>query len=82
MFSHIGVANHDVNNVEMEYSRSFTLPSKWKSDGVRVLLHFDAVDHAATVSVNGHKVGSHAGGSVVTSCQINTAALEAIKDSA
>ena len=46
----------------MLYSRNFTLPSAWASNGEHVLLHFDAVDHAATVYVNGHKLGSHEGG--------------------
>ena len=55
-----GVAKHDVNNIDMEYKRNFTVPAAWK--GQHILLHFDAVDHKATVHLNGHKVGSHAGG--------------------
>lgn len=55
-----GIANHDASNVDMEYTRSFTLPPTWK--GQHVLLHFDAVDHTATVYLNGHKLGSHSGG--------------------
>ena len=39
------------------YRRSFTRPA-----GERVLLHFDAVDWAATVYVNGTEAGSHTGG--------------------
>jgi hypothetical protein len=46
--------------INMWYQRSFTLPSAWK--GKQVILHFDAVDHNATVFVNGKKAGSHAGG--------------------
>lgn len=42
------------------YRRNFTVPVEWK--GKRVLLHFGAVDHSATVFVNGKKVGSHTGG--------------------
>lgn len=57
------MANHDVNNIEMEYTRSFSLPSAWsKQKDLHVLLHFDAVDHAATVYLNGHKLGKHEGG--------------------
>ncbi|WP_082111477.1 glycoside hydrolase family 2 protein [Spirosoma radiotolerans] len=46
--------------INMWYQRSFTLPASWK--GKQILLHFGAVDHQATVFVNGQKVGSHAGG--------------------
>lgn len=56
------MANHDVSNVEMEYTRSFTLPSSWSPKGHRILLHFDAVDHESTVYLNGKKLGYHAGG--------------------
>ena len=42
------------------YSKSFTVPSKWKNG--RVLLHFGAVDWMTDVWVNGVKVGSHTGG--------------------
>ena len=42
------------------YSKSFSVPSKWKNG--RVLLHFGAVDWMADVWVNGVKVGSHTGG--------------------
>jgi len=55
-----GISNHDVNNIEMKYERNFTVPASW--EGQRVLLHFDAVDHQATVFVNGREVGTHAGG--------------------
>lgn len=55
-----GVANHDVNNVDMKYERNFTVPASW--EGQRVLLHFDAVDHQAIVVVNGREVGTHQGG--------------------
>lgn len=46
--------------INMWYQRSFTLPADWT--GKQILLHFEAVDHQATVFVNGQKVGSHAGG--------------------
>lgn len=42
------------------YRRSFTVPNDWK--GEQVLLHFGAVDWAATVYVNGRCVGTHQGG--------------------
>jgi beta-galactosidase/beta-glucuronidase len=42
------------------YRRSFTVPAEW--NGRTILLHFGAVDYAATVWVNGHKVAFHEGG--------------------
>ncbi|WP_326806792.1 beta-galactosidase [Streptomyces sp. NBC_01186] len=42
------------------YRRTVTVPEQW--DGDRVLLHFGAVDHDATVWVNGIEVGRHRGG--------------------
>ncbi len=42
------------------YSKSFSVPSKWKNG--RVLLHFGAVDWMTDVWINGVKVGSHTGG--------------------
>ncbi|MEH7308201.1 PA14 domain-containing protein [Neobacillus drentensis] len=44
----------------MWYKRSFTIPSDWKGD--RVKLNFDAVDYKTVVYVNGQKVGDHIGG--------------------
>ena len=46
--------------INMWYSRRFAVPASWK--GKQVLLHFDAVDHQATVFINGQKAGTHAGG--------------------
>lgn len=46
--------------VNMWYRRVLNIPAAWK--GKQVLLHFGAVDHNATIFVNGQKVGSHAGG--------------------
>ncbi len=46
--------------INMWYRRTFELPASWKNK--QVILHFEAVDHDATVFVNGEKVGSHAGG--------------------
>lgn len=42
------------------YHRTFEIPSQWA--GNHVLLHFGAVDWAATVWVNGVEVGAHEGG--------------------
>lgn len=46
--------------INMWYSKTFELAKGWK--GKDLLLHFGAVDHDATVFVNGKKAGSHAGG--------------------
>jgi len=46
--------------INMWYRRSFSIPSDWKNK--QVMINFEAVDHDATVFVNGKKVGSHAGG--------------------
>lgn len=42
------------------YRKEIALPESFKSK--RVILHFGAVDHDATVFVNGNKVGKHSGG--------------------
>jgi beta-galactosidase/beta-glucuronidase len=42
------------------YRRAFALPDGW--EGKTVLLHFSAVDYAATVWVNGKLAGRHRGG--------------------
>lgn len=42
------------------YRRTFTVPGAWH--GRHVQLNFGAVDYRATVYVNGHQVGAHAGG--------------------
>ncbi|MCL2464004.1 MAG: hypothetical protein FWF28_02890 [Micrococcales bacterium] len=44
------------------YRRSFAVPPQWTGD--RVILHFGAVHHVATVWLDGHEVGSHTGGYV------------------
>jgi hypothetical protein len=51
----------------MWYRRTFDLPSTW--NGKQVIINFDAVDHDATVFVNGEKAGTHAGG--YTSFHVN-----------
>src|SRR5690606_21590900 len=42
------------------YRRRFTVPAEWS--GRRVVLHFGAVQHEATVWVNGTEVITHRGG--------------------
>ncbi len=42
------------------YETAFTVPKDWKKQ--RILLHFEAVDWAAEVWINGKKAGSHTGG--------------------
>jgi beta-galactosidase/beta-glucuronidase len=42
------------------YARTVQIPAEWA--GSRVLLHFGAVDHDATVWVDGHEVVRHRGG--------------------
>jgi hypothetical protein len=49
--------NQEIN---MWYRRSFSIPEAWQNK--QVIIHFDAVDHDATVFVNGQKAGSHSGG--------------------
>lgn len=46
--------------INMWYRRIFEIPLNWK--GKQIIIHFGAVDHDATVFVNGSKVGVHAGG--------------------
>ena len=46
--------------INMWYRRTVRIPAAWR--GKQVVLHFGAVDHDATVFVNGRKVGTHAGG--------------------
>jgi len=46
--------------INMWYRRTFEVPAGWK--GKHVILNFGAVDHDATVFVNGKKAGTHSGG--------------------
>lgn len=46
--------------INLWYRRTFELPASWKHKDV--LLNFGAVDHDATVFINGKKAGTHAGG--------------------
>ncbi|MER7574973.1 AbfB domain-containing protein [Streptomyces sp. NPDC126514] len=54
-----GIMRND-NRDLMFYKRTFTVPQSWA--GQRVQLHFGAVDHEATVWVNGTQVTTHKGG--------------------
>jgi hypothetical protein len=46
--------------INMWYRRTFDVPAKWQNK--QVIIHFEAVDHDATIFVNGKKAGTHAGG--------------------
>lgn len=50
------------------YRRTATVPAPW--DGRRVLLHIQAVDHDATVWVDGVEVGRHRGGFTPFTCEL------------
>ena len=55
-----GIMRHESR---MYYRRRFVVPPAWRiGTGNRLLVHLDAVDHEATVWVNGTEVGSHRGG--------------------
>ena len=54
-----GVGDTDFLNC-VWYRRDIEIPTEWKSG--RVLLHFGAVDHTATVYINGKEVCRHKGG--------------------
>ena len=66
-----GIENHDFLNA-VWYRRRVQIPAAWA--GRRVLLHFQAVDHDATVWVNGTEVGRHRGGFSPFSCDLYGAA--------
>ncbi|MFD2969225.1 glycoside hydrolase family 2 protein [Sphingobacterium bambusae] len=46
--------------INMWYRRTFEIAKDWKDKDI--ILHFEAVDHDATIFVNGQKAGTHAGG--------------------
>ncbi|WP_316831456.1 glycoside hydrolase family 2 protein [Pedobacter aquatilis] len=56
--------------INMWYKRDFELPADWK--GKKVLVHFDGVDHEATVFVNGKPAGKHSGAYDAFSFDIST----------
>jgi hypothetical protein len=45
---------------EMKYRRFFTVPEGWK--GMRLILHFDAVDYQSKLWIDGKYAGEHKGG--------------------
>ncbi|MEU5087810.1 sugar-binding domain-containing protein [Streptomyces sp. NPDC021356] len=53
------------------YRRTFTVPADWA--GQRVVLHFGAVHHEATVWVNGTEVAHHVGGYTPFSADVSDA---------
>lgn len=55
-----GVGKPSIPDQKLWYRRKFSVPIAWK--GQKALLHFGAVNHDATVMVNGKIVGSHQGG--------------------
>src|SRR5437879_10091705 len=54
-----GIGNTDFLNA-VWYRRTVIIPADWADQ--RVLLHFQSVDHDATVWVNGQELGRHRGG--------------------
>ncbi|MEN5072407.1 LamG-like jellyroll fold domain-containing protein [Isoptericola cucumis] len=54
-----GIDRHDDH---MWYRRTMQVPQSWRAGDQRVVLHFGAVDHDATVWVNGQEVARHTGG--------------------
>ena len=57
------------------YRRRIAVPPA-ASDGSRLLLHFGAVDYAATVWANGSMVGSHEGGYTPFTCDLTAVAAK------
>ena len=54
-----GIDRHEDH---MWYRRTVEVPPSWRTGGQRVILNFGAVDHTATVWVNGQEVAHHEGG--------------------
>ena len=55
-----GICRSMGKNPYLEYERKFSVPKEFVNE--RVILHFGAVDSAASVSLNGKKLGEHIGG--------------------
>ena len=47
---------------QLQYQKTFTLPSDFYQKDDRIILHFGAVDQIAKVSINHHELGEHQGG--------------------
>lgn len=58
------------------YRRCVELPERWQASEERVVLHFGAVHHQATVWVNDRPVGSHVGGYLPFELDITNAVVE------
>jgi len=65
-----GIADQDFHRV-LWYRRTIATPAL--PDGYRAMLHFGAVDYAATVWVNGQPVAAHTGGHTPFSADITDA---------
>src|SRR3712207_5933720 len=66
-----GIQRHEDH---MWYRRTFEVPASWQvGNGQRLRLHFGAVDHAATVWVNGTEVAEHTGGYTAFSVDVTDA---------
>lgn len=52
----------DRHEDHMWYRRTVEVPASWRTGGQRTVLNFGAVDHTATVWVNGQEVAHHEGG--------------------
>ncbi|KAI1372596.1 glycoside hydrolase family 2 protein [Hypoxylon crocopeplum] len=52
----------EMNQTYSWYETSFRVPQGYAERGRQVMLNFEAVDHQATVYVNGQLVGTHTGG--------------------
>ena len=57
-----GVGKASPATQRLWYRRTFAVPTAWRTNGQRVLLHFGAVNWDSTVSVNGQAMGEHKGG--------------------
>ena len=58
---------------ELNYLRTFVLPEGFAAPGMRVILHFGAVDQIAHVFVNGKAVVQHVGGYLPFSADVTDA---------
>lgn len=65
-----GISETDFHDL-VWYRRSITIPEDWS--GQNIVLHFGAVDYAATVWVNGRQVAFHEGGHTPFQADITSA---------
>ena len=71
-----GIGNTDFMRV-VWYHRRFEVPASWS--GRRVLLHFGAVDYETAIWINGAYAGSHTGGFVPFSLDIEAFVFKVAK---